>query len=113
MPTLTVLDRAYQCADRVNDETARSLIRTELLTAGYRFNLQFRRGPGGQGMRRRDGGFNRGGGGGGGGSPYPRGGNYIRQRQNNQGPVQTYVGSPSQSRTPFHPQNTSNMESKG
>lgn len=108
MPTLIVLDRAYQCADRFNDENTRSLIRTELLSAGYRFNLQFRRG-GGQGMRRRDGGFNRGGG----GSPYPRGGNYQRQRQNNQGPVQTYVGSPNQRRTPVHSQNTSNMESKG
>ena len=103
MPTLKVLERAFECADKYNDDNARQLIRRELLAADQLSALTFRgrgrgRGRGRWGpFRGRDGGrFPPGR-----ASPYPRSneqdfnrapgpggrGGDFRQR-----PVQTYVG---------------------
>jgi len=40
-PTLRVLERAYECADKNRDEQTKHLIRRELLTGGQTSNLKF------------------------------------------------------------------------
>lgn len=40
VPTLKVLERAYECAERFNDGAAIQFIKKELLAAGHRFNIR-------------------------------------------------------------------------